>query len=164
MKKTELTLNETVSLMNHVLDELNQGDTDAIDLVVAIENGGTFFGRYLAEKLNKPFERVRIQFYGVGETAGELPLHVDIDMNKLIGKRILLVDDIVDSGRTVAYFKNMTQLKQPEQFVLVSLHYCNGSVVTPNYYGATKDKNEWIIYPWERVVTFEEWWNELCKK
>lgn len=164
MKKTELTLKETISLMDDVFDQLSQGDTDTIDLVVAIENGGVFFGKYLADKLNKPLETVKIQFYGDGDKASTEPTNVNIDLDKLKNKNILLVDDIVDSGRTVDYFRKKTGLNQSENFILVSLHWCNGSLVEPDYFGTQKEKTEWIVYPWERIITFEEWWNQLCKK
>jgi hypothetical protein len=37
-------------------------------------------------------------------------------------------------------------------------------LVEPDYFGTQKEKTEWIVYPWERIITFEEWWNQLCKK
>lgn len=48
-------------------------------------------------------------------------------------KKVLVVDDIYDSGRTIAYFKK--ELPQADAFVLVT----------------KEDKDSWVVFPWEVV-------------
>ena len=57
----------------------------------------------------------------------------------------LLVDDIVDSGRTLAeYMKGYPELD------FASLHFKKHSKIIPTYYGQEID--DWIQYPWEKEV------------
>jgi hypoxanthine phosphoribosyltransferase len=167
MKKTELSLSDTIKLMDAVID----GSCQSVDMgvyngVVAIENGGVPFGKYVAKKLKMPFTTIKIQFYSDDDIPNDKPIHVDIDIDKLKSMTpFILVDDIVDTGRTIKYFQNVTEFSRVKDFWLMSLHWCiDHSVVAPCIYGAEKTKNEWIVYPWERNIPFDELWEAICKK
>jgi len=51
----------------------------------------------------------------------------------------LIVDDIADTGKTLAPYKD---------FTIVTLHYHKQSVVIPDL-GLKEKKKAWIVYPWE---------------
>jgi len=56
-------------------------------------------------------------------------------------KNVLIVDDIVDSGKTMLKFQNYT---------LLSLFYKpETSQLKPDYYIQTADSDEWVMFPWE---------------
>lgn len=58
---------------------------------------------------------------------------------------ILLVDDIVDSGKTLNNL--LMDWKIVKNIIIATLHYRNGAVVTPIYVENAEDN--WIQYPWE---------------
>tara|TARA_Y100000034_G_C6772961_1_gene344928 strand:+ start:405 stop:842 length:438 start_codon:yes stop_codon:yes gene_type:complete len=74
-----------------------------------------------------------------------LPLLMNYADKKLVakGKKVLVVDDIADTGHTLIDFDNPSN-------VVVTLHYHEDSVVLPNYYVELKG-DEWIVYPWEEI-------------
>lgn len=58
----------------------------------------------------------------------------------------LIIDDIADSGRTLAHFtSNDTQFNK---YFIATMYYHNRSIVKPNFYKYNKD-DLWIVFPWE---------------
>lgn len=58
------------------------------------------------------------------------------------GSDILLVDDVVDTGKSIAKAREFYPNAK-----LFTLHYKNKGGVKPDYYLWETDK--WIVYPWE---------------
>lgn len=71
----------------------------------------------------------------------ELPL---IDDERKISQRTVIVDDIVDSGKTMKKL-----LRVPELYTTASLFKGNKSEFEPTLYLNIKRK-EWVIMPWEQ--------------
>jgi len=73
-------------------------------MVVAVLHGSVVFVADLIRRLPLPLrlEFVRAQSYGSGSTPGALRLGELPPQGELRGARVLLVDDILDSGRTLA--------------------------------------------------------------
>ena len=69
-------------------------------------------------------------------------------------ERILIVDDIIDSGRTMKRLDEWYEYHYPEvEFRTAGFIYkSNCSIFKPDYYGLEDASNSWIVYPWE-----EEW-------
>ena len=62
-------------------------------------------------------------------------------------KGCLVVDDIADSGRTLAHFtENDTQFNK---YFIATMFYRDRSSVKPDYYFAKNNEN-WIMFPWEK--------------
>jgi xanthine phosphoribosyltransferase len=63
-------------------------------------------------------------------------------------KRVLLVDDIVDSGETMREILNVLNEKFPKvEFKLATLFYKKTAILKPDYY--VREANEWIDFFWE---------------
>ena len=72
----------------------------------------------------------------------ELPLLMDYYDRKVVtDKKILVVDDIADTGKTLRDFQN------PHN-IICTLHYHDMSIVRPDFYCENKC-DKWIVYPWE---------------
>jgi len=73
-------------------------------LVVGIQNGAFMFMADLVREIKREIEIdfVRVASYGMGTTAGALRFTKDIELD-IQGKDILVVEDIVDTGRTLAH-------------------------------------------------------------
>ena len=75
-------------------------------LVVGILNGAFMLMADLVRniKLEMEIDFVRVASYGMGTTSGTLRFTKDIEL-EILGKDILFVDDIIDTGRTLALLK-----------------------------------------------------------
>jgi hypoxanthine phosphoribosyltransferase len=74
-----------------------------------------------------------------------IPLLMNYADKKVVakGKKVLVVDDIADTGHTLLDFDNPSN-------VVVTLHYHKQSKVIPDFYVEEKG-DDWIVYPWETV-------------
>lgn len=66
------------------------------------------------------FDCMRVSSYGSGQTAGKLTVHVDLSTD-IEGKDVLIVEDIVDSGRTMHKLRQMLSQRNPRSLRVVSL-------------------------------------------
>ncbi len=82
-------------------------------VLVGVLKGAFIFMADLARALTRDVELdfVRVASYGMSSTSsGEISLSKDVDLD-LSGKDVLLVEDIVDTGRTLAWLKEFFQDK-----------------------------------------------------
>lgn len=126
------------------------------DVVVAIARGGLLPAGAIAYGLGiKSCGALNVEFYtGIG-TVLDAPalLPPDLDMGYLPGKRVLLVDDVADSGRTLALAVQM--LKDAGADVRsVCIYIKPGSVATPDY--SWHETDLWIDFPWSARGTVTE--------
>jgi len=118
------------------------------DLVVAIARGGMLFAGGLAYALGiKACDALNIEFYtGIGETLPEpeiLAPHLDLD--SLAGAKVLLVDDVADSGRTLRLAVDLLA-ERAAQVRSAVLYTKPTTIIQPDYTWATTDR--WIVFPW----------------
>ncbi len=118
------------------------------DLVLAIARGGLPVGGALAYALDvKNCAAINVEFYtGVGERM-DVPvvLPPTPPLVDLAGLRVLLADDVADSGETLAL---VAELVRPHVAELRSavLYRKPRSVVDPDYHWGHTDR--WISFPW----------------
>ena len=71
-----------------------------------------------------------------------LPLLMNYYDRKIVtDKKILVVDDIADTGHTLKDFEN-------KHNVICTFHYHKHSIIEPDYWVQQKG-DRWIVYPWE---------------
>lgn len=96
-----------------------------------------------------------MEFYtGIG-TVLDAPevLPPELDMAYLDGRRVLLVDDVADSGRTLALAVQLLQEKGAE-VRSVTIYTKPSTIIQPDY--AWKDTDLWINFPWSFQGTVRE--------
>ncbi len=97
---------------NHQLAEQIAADMGREFLVVAILKGSFVFAADLIRALHRAGVRPEIDFmslasYGTGrESSGRVTVHRDI-ADEMSGRDLLLIDDILESGRTLHFAKQM---------------------------------------------------------
>ncbi len=126
------------------------------DVVVAIARGGLLPAGAIAYGLGvKSCGALNVEFYtGIGTVldAPEL-LPPDLDLGYLPGKRVLLVDDVADSGRTLALAVKMLR-EAGAEVRSVCIYTKPGSVATPDF--AWRETDRWINFPWSASGTVVE--------
>ena len=91
--------------------------------LICILKGGVFFTCELAKRLSVPvtMDFMSVSSYGGGtESSGIVKLVKDLD-ESLEGKHVLIVEDIIDSGRTLAYLIGVLKQRQPADIRLCTL-------------------------------------------
>jgi hypoxanthine phosphoribosyltransferase len=86
-------------------------------LVVCLLRGGLTFTADLCRKISIPIELdcMSLSSYGAGHYASSGNVRVNLDlMTNIEGRNVLLVEDIIDSGRTLAHVLQMLQTREPK--------------------------------------------------
>lgn len=83
-------------------------------VIICMLKGAIYFFTDLVKNIYIPvtIEFARLSSYKNGTTGGDMELVADIK-EKIEGKDVLIVEDIVDSGKTLAYFIDMLKKKNP---------------------------------------------------
>lgn len=126
------------------------------DVVVAIARGGLLPAGAIAYGLGvKNCGAINVEFYtGIG-TVLDAPeiLPPELDMTYLDGKRVLLVDDVADSGRTLALAVGLLN-DRGAQVRSATIFTKPTTIIQPDY--AWKDTALWIDFPWSFKGTVVE--------
>ena len=111
IEKILLTEQQLDEITTRLADEIRRAymPADGSDrtrklIVVAVMKGSVFFYVDLVRKLNMPLELdfVKVSSYYAGTaSSGQLKIHLDLKRDDYENIDILLVEDIVDSGRTL---------------------------------------------------------------
>lgn len=117
--------------------------------VVAIARGGYVPARLLCDYLDlDDLSSIRIVHYTAGANRQENAGLVEGLCRSLDGRKILLVDDVSDTGDTLALaLEHLAELGADEIRVAV-MHHKQSSTVRPDFFAHRIIKWRWIIYPW----------------
>ncbi|AGW42160.1 xanthine-guanine phosphoribosyltransferase [Leifsonia xyli subsp. cynodontis DSM 46306] len=118
------------------------------NLVVAIARGGLMLAGAVSYALGvKACGALNVEFYtGFGERLPEpVMLPPMLDAAALDAKRVLLVDDVSDSGRTLAMVVDLIAASGAEVRT-VCLYAKPRTVIVPDFVWRRTDR--WITFPW----------------
>ncbi len=118
------------------------------DAIVGILRGGYIISRIVADVLGtEELGVVEVKFYkGIGETA-ERPIITQPLMIDVRNKNVLIVDDVVDSGRTLEVVTEQVRLRGASQVRAAALFTKPRSIIKPDYF--VEETTNWVIFPWE---------------
>ena len=117
---SEEEVNKRISEMGAQITKDYQGKT--VHLVCVLK-GGSFFMCELAKRINLPvsLDFMSVSSYGSDtKSSGIVKIVKDLD-EPLVGKDVLVVEDIVDSGRTLSYLLEMLKDRKPASLKLCTL-------------------------------------------
>lgn len=91
-------------------------------VIVGVLNGSFIFCADLVRQIKVPtqIEFVSLSSYEGTESSGEVSFRLDVKQS-LVGKNIIIVEDIVDTGLTVSFLLKHMKLKSPKSVKLCSL-------------------------------------------
>lgn len=124
MKKIKVLISE--EKINNRLDELANQIMDEYKgkniVFLCILKGSIFFTVELAKRIknNIQFEFVEVSSYENNESTGKVKLNKDITQS-IEGKEVIIIEDIVDTGRTLAFLKELLLEKKPASLKICSL-------------------------------------------
>ena len=133
------------------------------DLLVAISRGGWVPGRVLSDLLENPnIATIKVEYYvDIYKTRSKpeitQPLPIDVR-----GKKILLVDDIADSGKSLKLVKEYLTEQGATDVKICALYYKPWSILTPEFWARKTDA--WICFPHEIFETMKKIYLKLEKE
>ena len=124
------------------------------DQIICIARGGLRVGDVLSRIYDKPLAILSTHSYAAeaGTVRGELVIAEHMTMTSpTLGSRVLLVDDIVDSGHTLAMVVAELPKRHPHIVALRSavLWWKACSVFRPDFHVDYLPDNPWIHQPFE---------------
>lgn len=127
--------------------QIHNSDFDP-EIVIAVARGGMIPGGALTYSLGVELtDAINVEFYtDVEETLPDPVLLAPmLDTDSIRGKRILVVDDVADSGRTLALVLKL--LRGFGADVRSAVLYAKPTtVISPDFVWKATDK--WIVFPW----------------
>ncbi|WP_182353630.1 phosphoribosyltransferase [Flaviflexus huanghaiensis] len=118
------------------------------EVIIAVARGGLLPAGALSYSLGvKLSDAINVEFYtDVEETLPDpILLAPLLDTDNLAGKDLLVVDDVADSGRTLALVIDILKTFGGDVRSAV-LYGKPHSVVSPDY--VWRHTDEWIVFPW----------------
>ncbi|HIT73014.1 hypoxanthine phosphoribosyltransferase [Tyzzerella sp. An114] len=91
--------------------------------LVCVLKGGVFFMVQLSKRLTSPVSLnfMDVSSYGDGtESSGHIKILMDLD-ESIEGKNVLIVEDIIDSGRTLSHLVNLLNSRNPKSLKICTL-------------------------------------------
>ena len=90
--------------------------------VICILKGSVFFTTDLTKNINKDLniEFMRISSYEGTNSTGNIQLKLDLD-EPVTNKNVLIIEDIIDSGRTLSYLIKYLKKQNPNSIKLCTL-------------------------------------------
>lgn len=117
------------------------------DAIVAVARGGLTLGHFLASFLNiRNLYCINSIHYNDTQKLDTFEVFNIPDLSK--SKKVVIVDDIVDSGETFAKLKEILSLKFADcEFRFASIFYKPESLILPEF--KVKIADSWIDFFWE---------------
>ncbi len=124
------------------------GSGKQYDCIVGISRGGLIPSRLLSDFLGiKDIRIIRSVYYtGPGETLDKPQISLD-GLGDLNDKRVLIVDDVADTGDTLNSLKNLILERGVEDVAIATLYVKPWRKIHIDYFVRETDK--WIVFPWE---------------
>ncbi len=117
---SEEEIEKRICEMGKEISEFYQGEPVHL---VSVLKGGVFFTCELAKRLSIPvsIDFMSVSSYGDGtKSSGVVKVVKDLD-EAIEGKHVLVVEDIVDSGRTLSYLLDNLKSRKPQSLRLCTL-------------------------------------------
>ncbi|MBD3825192.1 MAG: phosphoribosyltransferase [Epsilonproteobacteria bacterium] len=116
--------------------------------IVCIARGGFTLSHAISEALDiRDVQTIRTELYDASAKRKEITLFGSCSFKP--GSRVLVLDDIADSGETLMYVMNFLACEYKEiEFRSATLFYKKTSCYEPHYW--VQEATEWIDFFWER--------------
>ncbi|MEM2941079.1 MAG: phosphoribosyltransferase [Thermoproteota archaeon] len=118
------------------------------DAIIGVSRGGLVPLRIFSDEYEgTEIGVIRVAFYeDVKKTGSEPRILQDVNVD-VSGRRILVVDDVADTGRSLETVRRHFKDKGASDVKIATVYYKPWSILKPDYY--VKKTEKWIIFPHE---------------
>ena len=133
-------------VQNMVQDILRQTRDKQFDAVVGLTRGGLTPAVLISQYLDIPMHTLKISLRDHQEQESLAVL------DKLSNQKVLVIDDINDTGATINYIKENWTLNNLTYAVLINNEASDADVDYSSVDINKREDDVWIVFPWE------DWW------
>ena len=132
--------------------EIRKEEKGPFDCLIGISRGGLALTRIMSDLMEvQNVYVVRCEYYSdIGKTKKEPAVTQKIH-GKINGKKLLVMDDVADSGESLIVIKKYLLSKLPAEVKFATIFVKPGCKMIPDYFVATT--SDWIVFPWEYYET-----------
>ncbi len=118
------------------------------DRIVTLAKGGWPMSRSLVDYLNvDEVASIGMKFYsGINQRLEHPHIYQNIPV-AVAGEKVLLFDDIADTGESLRFAIDYLKIQGVEDITTASLFYKSHSNYRPDFYGAKTDS--WVVFPYD---------------
>jgi len=132
-------------------------------LLICILKGGVIFLTDLVRHITVPvaFDFMAVSSYGTGARTSSGQVRIDMDLNiSLADQHVILVEDIVDTGHTIAAVLELLETRRPKSLKVCSLldKTVRREVVVPVHYRGFEIPNKYVF---GYGLDLDEYWRNL---
>jgi len=122
------------------------------DIVIALSRGGFVPARGICDlMIIKDLVSVKVDHWGVTAAKdGKAHLRYPIDVD-LTGKKVLIVDDITDTGDSMIIAKEFVKKLNPKEIRTAAIFHIKTSKFVPDYYSKELIDWVWVMWPWNYI-------------
>ena len=134
-------------LARQVADKINISGYKP-DIIIGLARGGWVLARVICDFVGvKDLFSLKVEHWGVtatpdGKAKLKYPLNVD-----LTGKKVLVVDDITDTGESMRVTIDYLNSLKPSEVRTATLQHITSAKFKPDYVGE-EIQWRWVIFPW----------------
>jgi uncharacterized protein len=134
-------------LAKKVAEKINKSGYQP-DVIVGLARGGWVLARVLCDFVGvKDLVSLKVEHWGVTATPdGTAKIKNEIHMD-LKGKKVLVVDDLTDTGESMCIAVDYIKSLKPNQIRTASLQHITGAKFKSDYIGE-EISWVWVIFPW----------------
>jgi len=117
------------------------------DVILAVARGGMTLGHFLSEALEmRSLYAINSIHYEETHKLDTINIFNIPDLSK--AKRVVIVDDIIDSGETMIEIERVLRVKYPDvDFKFAAIFYKENALLRPDF--AAREATEWIEFFWD---------------
>jgi uncharacterized protein len=121
------------------------------ETIVGLTRGGWVPGRLLCDRLGvHRLVSLRAQHWGITATKTGAAALTEALSGPVRGQAVLVVDDITDTGDSLALAVDHVRARRPSRVESATLLHITGARHVPTYFGEEVARSEWawIVFPW----------------
>ncbi len=138
-------------------------DNFSPEVIIGLSRGGLVPSRILSDSLwIKDLLSIKTEHWGITATKSGQAVLNDPGKLNLKGKKVLIVDDITDTGQSMKLAYDFVKSQEPADIRSATMLHITRSEFVPDFYGELVDQKQWtwFIFPWN---VYEDLDNLLMK-
>lgn len=119
-------------------------------IIVGLARGGWVPARLICDSLMiSDLVSLSVTHWGlpaeIGQEEAQLEHPFKVDLK---GERVLIVDDVTDTGESLELAFDVIKRKDPAEVKSATMQYITSSKVEPDFYSEKVEDWRWFLYPW----------------
>ena len=138
--------------MEDLLEKLTKHE---FDIIVAITRGGMIPACLMAQLLNiRDIDALNIEYYAGDSNTLEQPFIFPKRYDHINRRKVLVVDDLTESGKTLNYALDYLKQFRPSELKVFTVFKKKSSPFNPDYY-LKEIPDGWVNFDYQKVYDFE---------